>query len=198
MGETPRVPVSWVCDAQGIGSQFHAGFQLNSCRRLDRRCGVRTWGLSREISPFFLLIKLSSGVVLLLAMLRCQVEVLEYPELGMEAVWKIEVENFPAFIVVDGKGELVQETPALPGSVFPRVDRFQISSEVQIIVVASTILCYVRFRKGCIVADDNSWQQSVAEMEKLRMRCSGAPQQQRRASLSNRRSCSSHLPCYGQ
>jgi len=32
------------------------------------------------------------------------VEVLEYPELGMEAVWKIEVENFPAFIVVDDKG----------------------------------------------------------------------------------------------
>ena len=32
------------------------------------------------------------------------VEVLEYPELGMEAVWKIQVENFPAFIVVDDKG----------------------------------------------------------------------------------------------
>jgi fumarate hydratase class I len=33
-----------------------------------------------------------------------KVEVLEYPELGMEAVWKIEVENFPAFILVDNKG----------------------------------------------------------------------------------------------
>ena len=33
------------------------------------------------------------------------VEVLEYPELGMEAVWKIEVEDFPAFIVVDDKGD---------------------------------------------------------------------------------------------
>ncbi len=32
------------------------------------------------------------------------VEVLEYPELGMEAVWRIEVENFPAFIIVDDKG----------------------------------------------------------------------------------------------
>ncbi|KSU59607.1 fumarate hydratase [Gordonia sp. SGD-V-85] len=31
-------------------------------------------------------------------------EIIEYPELGMEAVWKIEVENFPAFIVVDDKG----------------------------------------------------------------------------------------------
>ena len=33
-----------------------------------------------------------------------KVEVLEYPELGMEAVWQIEVEDFPAFIVVDDKG----------------------------------------------------------------------------------------------
>ncbi len=33
-----------------------------------------------------------------------QVDVLEYPELGMEAVWKIEVEDFPAFVVVDDKG----------------------------------------------------------------------------------------------
>ena len=33
-----------------------------------------------------------------------KVEVLDYAELGMEAVWKIDVENFPAFIVVDDKG----------------------------------------------------------------------------------------------
>ena len=33
-----------------------------------------------------------------------KVEVLEYPELGMEAIWKIEVEDFPAFIIVDDKG----------------------------------------------------------------------------------------------
>jgi fumarate hydratase class I len=33
-----------------------------------------------------------------------RVDVLEYPELGMEAVWRIEVENFPAFIVIDDKG----------------------------------------------------------------------------------------------
>jgi fumarate hydratase class I len=32
------------------------------------------------------------------------VEVLEYPELGMEAIWKIDVQDFPAFIVVDDKG----------------------------------------------------------------------------------------------
>ncbi|MFI9817122.1 fumarate hydratase [Saccharothrix variisporea] len=42
-----------------------------------------------------------------------KVEVLEYPELGMEAVWKIEVEDFPAFIVVDDKGnDFFAETSA--------------------------------------------------------------------------------------
>ncbi len=45
-----------------------------------------------------------------------KVEVLEYPELGMEAVWKIEVHDFPAFVVVDDKGQrLLQrgiETPS--------------------------------------------------------------------------------------
>ena len=33
-----------------------------------------------------------------------KVEVLEYPELGMEAIWRIEVVDFPAFVVVDDKG----------------------------------------------------------------------------------------------
>jgi fumarate hydratase, class I len=33
-----------------------------------------------------------------------KVEVLEYPELGMEAIYRIEVEDFPAFILVDDKG----------------------------------------------------------------------------------------------
>ena len=33
-----------------------------------------------------------------------KVDVIEYPELGMEAIWKIEVQDFPAFIVVDDKG----------------------------------------------------------------------------------------------
>ena len=33
-----------------------------------------------------------------------KVDVLDYQELGMEAVWRIEVEDFPAFIVIDDKG----------------------------------------------------------------------------------------------
>ncbi len=48
-----------------------------------------------------------------------KVELLEYPELGMEAIWKIEVENFPAFILVDNKGndffkEIQQKCTACP------------------------------------------------------------------------------------
>jgi len=45
------------------------------------------------------------------------VEVQEYPELGMEAIWKIDIEDFPAFIVIDDKGNdfyapLMQARPA--------------------------------------------------------------------------------------
>src|SRR4029078_573893 len=44
-----------------------------------------------------------------------RVEVLEYAELGMEAVWKIEVEDLPAFIVVDDKGnDFFSETSKPP------------------------------------------------------------------------------------
>ena len=47
-----------------------------------------------------------------------KVEVLEYEELGMEAIWKIEVHDFPAFIVIDDKGhdfyaELMEKKPAV-------------------------------------------------------------------------------------
>ena len=46
-----------------------------------------------------------------------KVEVREYPELGMEAIWRIEVEDFPAFIVIDDKGndfyaQLMETRPA--------------------------------------------------------------------------------------
>ena len=61
-----------------------------------------------------------------------KVEVLEYPELGMEAVWKIEVKDFPAFIIVDDKGndffatvgpKAVQQTiPKRPGMADPQQD----------------------------------------------------------------------------
>jgi fumarate hydratase class I len=43
-----------------------------------------------------------------------KVEVLEYPELGMEAVWRIEVEDFPAFVVIDDKGNDFYASTARP------------------------------------------------------------------------------------
>ncbi|MCI5139481.1 MAG: hypothetical protein D3922_13965, partial [Candidatus Electrothrix sp. AR1] len=33
-----------------------------------------------------------------------KVECIDYPQLGMEAVWKIEVKDFPAFLLIDNKG----------------------------------------------------------------------------------------------
>jgi len=45
-----------------------------------------------------------------------KVELLEYPELGMEAIYKIEVEEFPAFILVDDKGnDFFQQLPCMRG-----------------------------------------------------------------------------------
>ncbi len=48
-----------------------------------------------------------------------KVEVLEMPELGMEAVWRIEVEDFPAFIVVDDKGNDFFEAVSRPATPTP-------------------------------------------------------------------------------
>ena len=46
-----------------------------------------------------------------------KVEVLEYPELAMEAVWRIDVVDFPAFIVVDDKGNDFFESVNRPVSI---------------------------------------------------------------------------------
>jgi fumarate hydratase class I len=48
-----------------------------------------------------------------------KVEVLEYPELGMEAIWRIEVVDFPAFIIVDDKGNDFFETISARCAVCP-------------------------------------------------------------------------------
>jgi len=51
-----------------------------------------------------------------------KVEVLEYAELGMEAIWQIEVEDFPAFIVVDDKGNDFFVQPSKPLTIGSRPD----------------------------------------------------------------------------
>ncbi|HEY4378090.1 MAG TPA: fumarate hydratase [Acidimicrobiales bacterium] len=49
-----------------------------------------------------------------------KVEVLEYEELGMEAVWKIEVEDFPAFVIVDDKGHDFFQEVTTPVNLSPK------------------------------------------------------------------------------
>jgi fumarate hydratase class I len=81
-----------------------------------------------------------------------KVEVLEYPELGMEAIWKIEVEDFPAFIVVDDKGndffvasatssEAVSSIGSAVGvsSIGSEVGLFSIGSEVGLLSIGSAV-----------------------------------------------------------
>ena len=64
------------------------------------------WGIIKEIfpAPIFYLGSIGGPAARLAKDCITKVDVLEYPELGMEAVWKIEVRDFPAFIVVDDKG----------------------------------------------------------------------------------------------
>src|SRR6266542_2593985 len=60
--------------------------------------GTTALEIAQSISP-----RLASAALVAQDCIK-SVEVLEYPELGMEAVWKIQVEDFPAFVVVDDKG----------------------------------------------------------------------------------------------
>eukprot|EP00798_Chlamydomonas_sp_ICE-L_P012972 gene12972-12793_t len=72
---------SYVGNFQAAGGSMISLAKGNRSRQVTKDCGNGIW--SRLIK---------------------KVEVLEYPELGMEAVWKIDVVDFPAFIVVDDKG----------------------------------------------------------------------------------------------
>ena len=51
-----------------------------------------------------------------------KVEVLDFAELGMEAVWKIEIEDFPAFIIIDDKGNDFYAQTSKPLSIGKRPD----------------------------------------------------------------------------
>ena len=63
------------------------------------------------------------------------IECVEYPELGMEAIWKIEVENFPAFILVDDKGN----------DFFKQLNVITISI-IALIVLLSVLIVYTPIR----------------------------------------------------
>jgi fumarate hydratase class I len=86
---------SYVAEFQAAGGSFVMLAKGNRSRQVTEAC--RTHG-------GFYLGSIGGPAARLAQDCITKVEVLEYPELGMEAVWKIEVKDFPAFIVVDDKG----------------------------------------------------------------------------------------------
>jgi fumarate hydratase class I len=86
---------SYVNEFQAAGGSFIMLAKGNRSRQVTDAC--KTYG-------GFYLGSIGGPAARLAKDCITKVEVLEYPELGMEAVWKIEVQDFPAFIVVDDKG----------------------------------------------------------------------------------------------
>jgi fumarate hydratase class I len=86
---------SYVADFQAAGGSFVMLAKGNRSKQVTDACN--TYG-------GFYLGSIGGPAARLAQDCITKVEVLEYAELGMEAVWKIEVQDFPAFIVVDDKG----------------------------------------------------------------------------------------------
>ena len=86
---------SYVHDLQSAGGSFVMLAKGNRSRQVTDAC--------KEFGGFYLG-SIGGPAARLAQDCITKVEVLEYAELGMEAIWKIEVQDFPAFIVVDDKG----------------------------------------------------------------------------------------------
>ena len=86
---------SYVAEFQAAGGSFVMLAKGNRSRQVTDAC---------KIYGGFYLGSIGGPAARLAQDCITKVEVLEMPELGMEAVWKIEVHDFPAFIVVDDKG----------------------------------------------------------------------------------------------
>jgi fumarate hydratase class I len=98
---------SYVGEFQAAGGSFVMLAKGNRSRQVTDAC--KTYG-------GFYLGSIGGPAARLAQDCITKVEVLEYSELGMEAVWKIEVQNFPAFIVVDDKGnDFFDAINATPG-----------------------------------------------------------------------------------
>ena len=97
---------SYVAEFQAAGGSFVMLAKGNRSRQVTEAC--KAYG-------GFYLGSIGGPAARLAQDCITKVEVLEYPELGMEAVWRIEVRDFPAFIVVDDKGndffDMVDGTP---------------------------------------------------------------------------------------
>ena len=86
---------SYVAEFQAAGGSFVMLAKGNRSRQVTEAC---------QTHGGFYLGSIGGPAARLAQDCITKVEVLEYEELGMEAVWKIEVQDFPAFIVVDDKG----------------------------------------------------------------------------------------------
>ncbi|MDP6603583.1 MAG: fumarate hydratase [Rhodospirillales bacterium] len=86
---------SYVTEFQDAGGSFVMLAKGNRSRQVTEAC--------EKFGGFYLCSVGGEGAVLAQDCIR-KVECVAYPELGMEAIWRIEVENFPAFLVVDDKG----------------------------------------------------------------------------------------------
>ena len=100
---------SYVRDFQRAGGSFVMLAKGNRSRQVTESC--------KEFGGFYLG-SIGGPAARLAQDCITKVDVLEYAELGMEAVWKIEVRDFPAFIVIDDKGndffDMVDVTRATP------------------------------------------------------------------------------------
>ena len=86
---------SYVAEFMDAGGSFITLAKGNRSKQVTEAC--------KEYGGFYLGSIGGPAAILAQDCIR-HVEVIEYPELGMEAIWKIDVENFPAFVVVDDKG----------------------------------------------------------------------------------------------
>ena len=86
---------SYVAEFQDAGASFVMLAKGNRSGQVTEAC--------QKFGGFYLCSVGGEGAVLAQDCIR-HVECVAYPELGMEAIWRIEVENFPAFLVVDDKG----------------------------------------------------------------------------------------------
>ena len=100
---------SYVAEFQAAGGSFVMLAKGNRSRQVADAC--KTYG-------GFYLGSIGGPAARLAQDCITKVEVLEFPEMGMESVWKIEVKDFPAFIVIDDKGndffDTLNASPGLP------------------------------------------------------------------------------------
>jgi fumarate hydratase class I len=105
---------SYVAEFQKAGASFVMLAKGNRSRQVTDAC--------KEFGGFYLG-SIGGPAARLAQDCITKVDVLEYSDLGMEAVWKIEVRDFPAFIVIDDKGndffDMVNATRATPVNLRP-------------------------------------------------------------------------------